>query len=197
MLSNESYRGYNPGSVPSSGRLAAEKRIDMDLPALTLPLRPLDQDLWAPFGWLPVADVDPRDGADTLTFEWHDPHVNLISHTADEVVHTNGALVCDRLFRHWTHTQALLVLDADCAIAVAAAGAEFTLPADLGQIHAFEVHPGDSLVLHRGTWHWGPFPLAADKVNLYNVQGRRYAEDNDCRLLSHLGAVLCGQPPPT
>ena len=36
------------------------------------------------------------------------------------------------------------------------------------------------MVLHRGTWHWGPFPVDADSVRLFNVQGLRYAEDNAC-----------------
>ena len=41
------------------------------------------------------------------------------------------------------------------------------------------VEPGETLVLHRGTWHWGPFPIRpATSVRLLNVQGRRYAEDN-------------------
>ena len=35
------------------------------------------------------------------------------------------------------------------------------------------------LVLHRATWHWGPFPLGDEPVRLLNVQGLRYAEDND------------------
>ncbi len=35
-------------------------------------------------------------------------------------------------------------------------------------------------MLHRGTWHWGPFPIEADEVRLFNVQGLRYAEDNRC-----------------
>jgi len=33
-------------------------------------------------------------------------------------------------------------------------------------------------VLHRGTWHWGPFPDGGPEVRLFNVQGLRYAEDN-------------------
>ena len=35
-------------------------------------------------------------------------------------------------------------------------------------------------MLHRGTWHWGPFPLEGPEVRLFNVQGLRYAEDNRC-----------------
>ena len=34
-------------------------------------------------------------------------------------------------------------------------------------------------MLHRGTWHWGPFPVGgATTVRLLNVQGLRYREDN-------------------
>ena len=41
------------------------------------------------------------------------------------------------------------------------------------------LEPGETVVLHRGTWHWGPFPIrGAASVRLLNVQGRRYAEDN-------------------
>ena len=43
---------------------------------------------WSPFGWLPVADVDPRDGEQTMTFEWADAHVNLIGHARSEVPET-------------------------------------------------------------------------------------------------------------
>ena len=49
---------------------------------------PLTEDAWAPFGWLPVADIDPRDGEQRMTFEWHDAHVNLIGHARTEVPQT-------------------------------------------------------------------------------------------------------------
>jgi hypothetical protein len=42
-------------------------------------------------------------------------------------------------------------------------------------------------VLHRGTWHWGPFPILGDEVRLFNVQGLRYAEDNRCMDLAGKG----------
>jgi ureidoglycolate hydrolase len=64
-------------------------------------------------------------------------------------------------------------------IAVAPAGTSFTADADLEAIRAFVVEPGETVVLHQGTWHWGPFPIrGATSVRLLNVQGRRYAEDN-------------------
>ena len=43
---------------------------------------------------------------------------------------------------------------------------------------SFSFSPSIRFVLHRGTWHWGPFPLGDRPVTLYNVQGLRYAEDN-------------------
>ena len=43
----------------------------------------------------------------------------------------------------------------------------------------FVLAPGETIVLHRGTWHWGPFPIGgAASVRLLNVQGMRYQEDN-------------------
>ena len=49
---------------------------------------PLSEAAWAPFGWLPVADTDPRDGEQRMTFEWADAHVNLIGHARSEVPET-------------------------------------------------------------------------------------------------------------
>jgi ureidoglycolate hydrolase len=83
------------------------------------------------------------------------------------------------MFRHDTHTQALTPLDTRSVLAVAPASVDFSAPADAEAIRAFVVEPGETLVLHRGTWHWGPFPVPPGRsVHLLNVQGRRYAEDN-------------------
>ena len=140
----------------------------------------LDAAAWAPFGWLPVPDTDPADGTGRLAFEWADPHVNVISHGPEEPTRSpaSGALVCDRMYRHDTHTQVLLALDGPSVIAVAPAAITFAAPVDLESVRAFLLHPLDALVLHRGTWHWGPFPLGDQPVHLFNVQGLRYREDN-------------------
>jgi len=151
---------------------------------VTLRTQPLTAVAWEPFGWLPVADTDPSDGTNTLTFEWADPHLNVIRHTYDEIEHTELGAVCDRMFRHATHTQALMPLNCDAIVAVAPPTAEFGDADDLQAIRAFLLHPQDVLVLHRGTWHWGPFPIATDPVHLLNVQGLRYAEDNECVVLA-------------
>ncbi len=156
------------------------------------PVEPLTASTFAPLGWIPVADTDPADGAETLHFEWADPHLNVISHTATEIDHSaRGAPLCTVLYRHATHTQALLVLNVDAVVACAPAGATFRGPDDLDAIVAFHLRPLDRFVLHRGTWHWGPFPLGSEPVQLLNVQGRRYAEDNDhVDLLAETGAAV-------
>jgi len=139
---------------------------------------PLTEAAWSPFGWIPVADTDPRDGEHRMTFEWADAHVNLIGHALAEVPETGRGLRCDMLFRHDTHTQSLMSLDVEAVIAVAPAGVEFGDERDAESIRAFRIRPLEPLVLHRGTWHWGPFPIHAPEVRLFNVQGLRYAEDN-------------------
>ena len=156
----------------------------------------LDPSAWAPFGWLPVRDTDPQDGKATLAFTWGDPHLNVISHRRDEVEWTPEGPICEVMFHHWTHTQALLVLNCEAVVVVAPPNCKLREPADLGQVRAFLLAPGSSFVLHQGTWHWGPFPTTADKVDLFNVQGRRYAEDNECADLQRTGAkvgVLMGE----
>jgi ureidoglycolate hydrolase len=141
---------------------------------------PLTEKHWAPFGWLPVRDTDPRDGQSRLTFDLDDVHLNIIGHSRDEVPHADGGPVCQMLFRHVTHTQAIMVLDNEALMVVAAPGTTLASPDDLRALHAFHLKPQDAFVLHQGTWHWGPFPVTADDVTLYNVQGLRYAEDNEC-----------------
>jgi len=152
---------------------------------------PLDAGAWAPFGWLPVADTDPADGAQTLHFEWADPHLNVIAHDYDEVEHTERGAICSVMYRHETHTQALMPLNCDAVLAVAPAGVGFDDATDLDTIRAFLLHPLDALVLHRGTWHWGPFPLGRGAVRLLNVQGKLYARDNESvDLASAVGAAV-------
>ena len=145
---------------------------------------------WKPFGWVPVADTDPSDGQSRLEFEWNDVHLNVIGHDADEVPHTDGGLVCQMLFRHQTHTQALQVLNCPAVVVVAPPGATFNSPEDAAQLRAFLLAPLDAFVLHRATWHWGPFPLGAPRVTMLNVQGLRYAEDNECCRLADVGASV-------
>ena len=84
------------------------------------------------------------------------------------------------LFRHDTHTQSLMPLNVPAVIAVAPAEVELVDEDEAGTIRAFRIEPLESLVLNRGTWHWGPFPIEGPEVRLFNVQGLRYAEDNRC-----------------
>lgn len=141
---------------------------------------PLTETGWAPFGWLPVADTDPRDGEHRMTFDWADPHVNLIGHLRAEVPETDTGLRCEMLFRHDTHTQSVMPLNVPAVIAVAPADLEFDSAGDVESIRAFRIESLEPLVLDKGTWHWGPFPIQGDEVRLFNVQGLRYAEDNRC-----------------
>jgi ureidoglycolate hydrolase len=139
---------------------------------------PLTESAWAPFGWLPADDTDPRDADLTYEFALGDPHVNVIAHTYDEVGRGDRGPVCDCLYRHDTHTQTLMPLNVDSVIAVAPRDVAFDSIDDLGSIKAFLLHPLERLTLFRGTWHWGPFPIERQSVRLFNVQGKRYAEDN-------------------
>ncbi len=150
----------------------------------------LTRDGWAPFGWLPVPDTDPSDGDHRLEFEWQDVHVNRIGHRRDEVPSVAGGLRCEVLFRHATHTQVVMPLDVRAVVVVAPSGVAMRSPVDVGQVRAFVLETLEPIVLHRGTWHWGPYPIGADSVELFNVQGLRYAEDNDHVDLAALGAPV-------
>src|SRR3984957_13210979 len=167
----------------SKGRGVSNERRKIDP-------EPLSDEAWAPFGWLPVAASDPRDGAHRLSFAWDDVHVNIIGHARAEVPETSDGLRCQMLFRHDTHTQTVMSLDVPAIIAVAPGAVDFSAPEDVDSIHVFRLEPLEPLVLHRGTWHWGPFPVAAEAVRLLNVQGLRYAEDNGGVDLAALGFAV-------
>jgi hypothetical protein len=138
----------------------------------------LSDDGWAPFGWIPVPDTDPRDGTHRLVFDWSDPHVNIIGHGRAEVPSVPGGLLCQTMFRHDSHTQTLMSLDHEAVIAVAPATEQFSVPDSWGTVCGFILQPLQAIVLRQGTWHWGPFPTHAESVQLFNVQGLRYVEDN-------------------
>lgn len=147
----------------------------------------LDGVRWAPFGWLPVQDTDPSDGSHVLEFEWGDVHVNRISHRRAEVPEVPDGLRCEVLFRHASHTQVLMPLDTAAVIVVAPAGVAMAGPQDADEVRGFLLEPLDAVVLHRGTWHWGPYPVGSDSVTLFNVQGQRYVEDNTSVDLAAIG----------
>ena len=151
---------------------------------------PLTSEGWAPFGWLPVPDTDPSDGDHRLEFAWQDVHVNLIGHRRDEVPEVSGGLRCDVLFRHATHTQVVMPLDVTAVVVVASAALSMKSATDVAEVRAFVLDTLQPIVLNRGTWHWGPYPVGAPSVEIFNVQGLRYAEDNDSVDLGALGAPL-------
>src|SRR5262249_30243906 len=98
---------------------------------------------------------------------------------------------CELLNRHDTHTQVLMPVDADAYVVVAPAAVDFSDPVHLERVHAFRVPRYACFALHRGTWHWGPYPLdRAGSVRLLNVQGSRYREDNGIAWLARDRGVV-------
>jgi ureidoglycolate hydrolase len=143
-----------------------------------LSMQPLTPGAWAPFGSLPSDEGSPHDTAD-LEFLWDDGHVNFIAHAYDEIAHApDGSARCDLLNRHDTHTQTLMPMDVASVLVVAPAGVDFDGAGDLDAVRAFRLEPLQCVHLARGTWHWGPFPLAPGSVRCFNVQGRGYVRDN-------------------
>ena len=145
---------------------------------ISIDAEPFTLDAWREFGWVPVADTDPTDGIHSLEFSWEDAHLNYISHAPDEVERRGGEFVVDRLYHHDTHTQALMPLNCRSLVAVAPAFLNFSQAGQVGSVRAFLLDPLACVVLHRGTWHYGPYPLGDEPVRLLNLQGRRYREDN-------------------
>jgi ureidoglycolate hydrolase len=156
---------------------------------VTLEPQPLTTAAFMPFGVLPRDEgVEPT--AD-LEFTLDDGWVNYISHSLDEIDVVNGALHCDVLNRHDTHTQTLMPVSADAVIVVAPADVGMTTEAEVESARAFVVRRYECVHLRRGTWHWGPYPLDAAALRIFNIQGRGYPNDNGvAALTSGLGTVI-------
>ncbi len=144
---------------------------------VTLDLLPATRESFDPFGVIPPEEGDGNPTAD-LEFLWNDGSVNFIGHTLDELEVRDGRLRCELLNRHDTHTQTLMPMDADSVVVVAPADVDFSQPEHFDTVRAFVLPRHNCVHLHRGTWHWGPYPLGAGSVRIFNVQGRGYANDN-------------------
>ena len=142
-----------------------------------LPVQPLTPVAFAAYGVLPPDEGGPGPTAD-LEFSLDDGWVNFIEHAVTEVEHGPAGPRCDHLNRHDTHTQTLVPMDDDAVIVVAPADVGFTDPSDVARVAAFRIPRHQPVHLHRGTWHWGPYPVNADSVRLLNVQGRGWPDDN-------------------
>jgi len=162
-----------------------------ELRTITIRAEPVSHEAFAPFGVLPSDEGDEHDRAD-LEFTLDDGHVNFIAHTADEVPHTDaGAPRCELLNRHDTHTQTLMPVDVDGIVVVAPAALDFSDPAHLDEVRAFVLPRLAAVHLHRGTWHWGPYPRSGRSIRLFNVQGSGYRDDNGIAWLARdLGAAF-------
>lgn len=93
-------------------------------------------------------------------------------------------LRCDHLNRHHRATQALIPLGGRPALVVVAPGhLDFTRAEHLDSVRAFILDGTAGINLALATWHWGPYPLM-DDVDLVNVQGRGFEDDNEVADLS-------------
>ena len=166
---------------------------------INLSLERVTHESWAPFGAIPSDEGTEHDTA-ALEFLWNDGGVNFISHTNDEIPFTAaGAACCELLNRHDTHTQTLMPYDTDAYAVVAPAGVDFSQSDHFATVRAFHLPRLSVVHLARGTWHWGPYPLADESVRIFNIQGRGYPNDNAIAWLARDHGVtydIDRSPPP-
>ncbi len=75
-------------------------------------------------------------------------------------------------------------------VVVAPSDADLSTRDHLRWVRAFVCDGTAGINLALGTWHWGPYPLM-DHVDLVNVQGRGFADDNEvAHLARDLGVVV-------
>ena len=158
-----------------------------------LDAEPVTRAAFAAFGAVPPEESDANPTAD-LEFLWNDGSVNFIGHTLDELEVIDGWLRCELLNRHDTHTQTLMPMSGDAIVVVAPADVDISEAAHFDTVRAFVVACHTCVHLHRGTWHWGPYPLDAPSVRIFNVQGRGYAKDNGIAWLTRDHGVVYEVP---
>src|SRR5438309_28524 len=132
---------------------------------IELPVEPATRESFAPYGVLPPFEGDGQPTAD-LVFTRNDGWVNFIGHTLDEIEVRAGRLRCELLNRHDTHTQTLMPISGDALVVVAPADVDFSLPEHFETVKAFALPQYAVVHLHRGTWHWGPYPVGASEVRV-------------------------------
>ena len=82
------------------------------------------------------------------------------------------------MYRHDSHTQALMSLNVPAVMAVAPSSVDFSVPEHLDDVRAFVLEPLDAFVLSRAPGTGARSRAEPEPVRLLNVQGARYAEDN-------------------
>ena len=96
----------------------------------------------------------------------------------------DGRLRCELLNRHDTHTQTLMPMSGDAIVVVAPADVDFSDAAHFDTVRAF-VMPRHTLRASAPRHlALGPVPARrADRVRIFNIQGRGYAERQRHRAL--------------
>ena len=85
---------------------------------------------------------------------------------------------CELLNRHDTHTQTLMPMSGDAVVVVAPPDVDFSQSAHFDTVRAFALPQYSCVHLHRGTWHWGPYPVGAGEVRVFNIQASGWQSDN-------------------
>ena len=150
----------------------------------TVRAEPLTATAFAPFGQVLSSE---RDGTATSTIELRGDEtftLNILSYERRD-------LRCDHLNAHHKATQALVALGGKpTLLVVAPAGTRFDDRVALDAVRAFVCDGTAAVNLSLGTWHWGPYPLS-DRVDLLNLQGAGFADDNEVAHLERdLGVVV-------
>jgi ureidoglycolate lyase len=140
---------------------------------------PLTAEAFAPFGQVIATGDMVMELRDGESF-----HLNVLSYD-------RHPLECDHLNRHHKATQALVALAGrPTLVVVAPSELDFSTRDHLPSVRAFVCDGTAGINLALGTWHWGPYPLM-DHVDLVNVQGKGFADDNEIAYLTRdLGVVV-------
>lgn len=179
----------NPAtSEKDSDMHADERRRDLRSPHL-LPIRPVTQAAFEPFGWIVETGQIGRD-ANNGTARRHDIH----AHPAVEVQvgsrHVTSifeakrqqpSLAITMLERHVNSIQLIVPLGGEGHVVIVSQAGEDGLP-DLSTLAAFSFTPSQGMIYRRGLWHHPIMAVGSDASFL--VQSWQNGSAADCEIVT-------------
>lgn len=126
----------------------------------SLPLEPLSEEAFAPFGWMlgrgfPPGD-EPLGFAHPLTDFWHEHDFDTGPGGETEVLwvdYRKADFEVQALEAHWLTQQAVVPVRGGALIQVLAPGLPDRQYPDLSKARAFLIEPGQGICMRPGAWH--------------------------------------------
>ncbi|MFP4329193.1 MAG: ureidoglycolate lyase [Spirochaetaceae bacterium] len=146
---------------------------------ITLKVEELSQEAFAPYGaFVRTGQQDPAFESEDFNF-WNKLAILDLNSVSVGLVRSfpKGQMVSTTFEQHARSTETLIPADGEVVLVLAEPESKDTRQINLDTVKAFRLQAGDSVVLHRNTWHFAP--LVKDKPVKTWVIFEEDTPDND------------------